>query len=106
MRGQRLPSRCGCHKCRPVQPDADTKEPRLYHLDNEIGEKTNLADSNPAMVKELTSLSEAIMAEIGGSKPAARRPAGKVEKPSFLYPSEGRGDAPKAKQPKSRKNSE
>jgi arylsulfatase A len=91
---------------RPVAADANTEKPRLYHLDREIGEKTNLADAHPEIVRELSTLGEAIMAEIGGSKPAARRPAGKVEKPSFLYTSEGRGDAPKPKQPKSRKKSE
>jgi hypothetical protein len=40
------------------------------------------------------------MAEIGGKDPAARRPAGKVENPVFLYPSEGRERGGKAKQPK------
>ncbi len=75
---------------RPVSPDANTKAPRLYNLDQEIGEKNNLAEAHPEIVKELTALGEAVMAEIGGKNPTARRQAGKVENPSFLYPSEGR----------------
>jgi arylsulfatase A len=71
---------------RGVQPDADTNEPRLYNLDAEIGEKTNVAAKHPAIVAELAALGTTIMAEIGGDKPASRRPAGKVENPVPLYP--------------------
>jgi arylsulfatase A len=78
-------------------PDAKGPAPRLYHLDREIGEKTNLAADHPEIVEELGTLARNIMAEIGGSKPAARRPAGKVAKPAFLYPSEGRKKAGRAK---------
>jgi len=62
---------------RPVAPDAQTKEPRLYNLDTEIGEKTNIA-------------------EIGGRNPAARRPAGKVANPQLLYPAQPREPRPNA----------
>jgi arylsulfatase A-like enzyme len=85
---------------RDALPDAATKEPRLYNLAQEIGEKTNLAAAHPEIVKELTALADAITAEIGGQNPAARRPAGIVDKPSFLYPSESRSQAAKPKQPK------
>ena len=71
---------------RPALPDAATNQPRLYHLDSEIGEKTNVAAAHPDVVAELTALGEKIMAEIGGSQPAARRPAGKVKNPVPLYP--------------------
>ena len=72
---------------RGALPDASTEEPRLYNLDAEIGEKTNVADKHPEIVAELRALGATIMAEIGGDKPAARRPAGKVENPVPLYPS-------------------
>jgi arylsulfatase A-like enzyme len=71
-------------------PDATTSEPRLYNLDQEIGEKTNLAADHPEIVKELQALGEKMMAEIGGANPPGRRPAGKVEQPVMLYPSSGR----------------
>ncbi len=89
---------------RDALPDAKTREPRLYHLDREIGEKTNVAAQHPEVVKELASLGESIMAEIGGNKPAARRPAGKVAKPEYLYPAEGRRKPAKAPQPKPAKD--
>jgi iduronate 2-sulfatase len=89
---------------RPAPPDAATDEPRLYNLDKEIGELTNVAAGHPEIVKELTALGKSIMAEIGDPAPAARRPAGKVANPAFLYPSEGRqrgGNAKQARRPKS-----
>lgn len=82
---------------RAVAADAQTKSPRLYNLDKEIGEKTNVADENPEIVAKLTALAEKKNAEIGGKNPAARRPAGKVANPSFLYPSESRGKPKKNK---------
>jgi arylsulfatase A-like enzyme len=80
---------------REALPDAKTSEPRLYNLDQEIGEKTNLAAAHPEIVKELQALGEKMTAEIGGNNPAARRPAGKVEHPVMLYPSSGRDKKPK-----------
>jgi arylsulfatase A len=73
---------------RPAKPDAKTNAPRLYNLDEEIGERTNLAGANPEIVAKLTALAEKMNAEIGGSNPTARRPAGKAEKPTLLYPAE------------------
>lgn len=81
---------------RPVATDAQTNEPRLYNLDSEIGEKTNLANKHPDVVTRLTALASKMSAEIGGKNPAARRPAGKVENPQFLYPSERPGPRPNA----------
>ncbi len=75
---------------RPVQPDAMGNAPRLYNLDKEIGEKSDVAKDHPEIVAELTALAEKMDAEIGGQNPAARRPAGKVDNPSVLYPSEPR----------------
>jgi arylsulfatase A-like enzyme len=75
---------------REALADARTHQPRLYNLDQEIGEKTNLAAAHPEIVQQLTALGETITAEIGGTDPTARRPAGKVANPAFLFPSEGR----------------
>jgi hypothetical protein len=82
---------------RAVKPDADTKTPRLYNLDAEIGEQTNVAASNPEIVGKLTTLAEKMSAEIGGSAPPARRPAGQVENPKILYPAEPRKPGAKGK---------
>lgn len=74
---------------------ADSKvNPRLYNLDAEIGEQTNLADQHPDIVTKLQALAAKMNAEIGGSRPASRRPAGEVENPQMLYPS---SDAPRGK---------
>jgi hypothetical protein len=65
------------------------KTPRLYNLDQEIGEQTNLADRHPDIVAKLQTLAEKMNAEIGGENPTARRPAGEAANPQTLYPSEG-----------------
>ena len=67
-----------------------SKEPRLYNLDHEIAEQTDLAAKHPEIVARLLKLAADMTAEIGGPKPAARRPAGHVENPVTLYPSEPR----------------
>jgi arylsulfatase A-like enzyme len=69
-------------------PDASGKAPRLYHLDREIGERTNVADQHPEIVTRLDALAKKMNAEIGGNAAPARRPAGRVEKPVTLYPVE------------------
>jgi arylsulfatase A-like enzyme len=61
--------------------------PRLYHLDREIGERTNLAKEHPDIVKSLQALIDRMDAEIGGESPAARRPPGIASNPKTLYPS-------------------
>jgi arylsulfatase A len=74
--------------------------PRLYNLDTETGEQTNLADKHPDIVAKLTSLADKMNAEIGGTEPKARRPAGEVENPVTLYPTSDKPKerrAPKAK---------
>ncbi len=68
-----------------VESDAG-KNPRLYNLDEEIHEQTNLADKHPEMVAKLRSLAEKMDAEIGGKNPSSRRPAGEVANPKTLYP--------------------
>ncbi len=81
-----------------VSADAG-KSPRLYNLDQEIGERTNLADQHPEIVARLQALAAKMDAEIGGNNPTARRPAGEVANPQTLYPSEANAArAKKAKQ--------
>ena len=69
-----------------VLADADGTEPRLYNLDDDIGERTNVADQHPEIVAKLKGLAEHMNKEIGGDHPAARRPAGVVDNATTLYP--------------------
>jgi len=80
-----------------ITPQADTtakgkgaesneKQPRLYNLEKDIGEKENVAAQNPQIVARLKALAEKMSDEIGGNKPSARRPAGEVANPKTLYP--------------------
>ena len=74
---------------------ADSKtNPRLYNLDTDIGETTNVADKHPEVVKKLQALAAKMNDEIGGTAPKARRPAGVVADPKPLYPTD---EAAKAK---------
>jgi arylsulfatase A-like enzyme len=73
---------------RKAGTDASGKNPRLYNLEQEIGEQTNLADKHPDIVAKLQALAAKMDAEIGGKEPKARRPAGVVENPKTMYPSE------------------
>lgn len=70
-----------------AESDADSNKMRLYNLDQEIGEKTNLADQHPEIVANLRALADKMSAEIGGSSPTARRPAGTTANPQMLYAS-------------------
>ncbi len=68
--------------------------PRLYNLDTDIGETTNVANKHPEVVKKLQVLAAKMNDEIGGNAPKARRPAGVVADPKPLYPID---EAPTAK---------
>jgi hypothetical protein len=68
--------------------------PRLYNLDTEISEQTNLASQHPDIVARLQSLAIRMEAEIGGKEPKARRPAGETANPRTLYPT---SDTPRGK---------
>lgn len=83
-------------------PDASSKEPRLYNLDEEIGEQTNVAGKHPEIVAKLQALAQKMSVEIGGDSPTARRPAGEVANPVTLYPTAE--DKPKAKKKDKPKN--
>jgi hypothetical protein len=84
-------------------PDASGKDPRLYNLDDEIGERTNLADKHPEIVERLAALAAAMTAELGGNAATARRPAGQVDNPQTLYPTSDEAK-PKAKERKKAAN--
>lgn len=81
-----------------VAPDASGPGPRLYHLDDDLGEQTDVAAQYPDVVSRLQGLAERISAELGGQQPSGRRPAGQVENPVMLYPAENpRGESKAAK---------
>jgi hypothetical protein len=71
-----------------ISSDASGKEPRLYNLDQEINELTNVAEKHPEIVARLQALAAAMSARIGGNEPTERREPGVVEKPQTLYPTE------------------
>jgi arylsulfatase A len=68
-----------------LEDDAKTN-PRLYNLDAEIGERTNLAEQHPEIVSKLAALANAMNAEIGGAISKSRRPPGEAAQPVTLYP--------------------
>jgi len=87
-------------------PDASGPAPRLYNLDQEIGEKTNVADKHPDIVSKLQLLATRMSNEIGGKNPTARRPAGEVANAKTLYPTEATPPgAKKSKKPVARNRS-
>ena len=67
---------------------ADGTPPRLYNLNTDIGEKTDVAAQHPDVVGKLKALAAKMDAEIGGKAPSARRPAGTVTNPRTLYPTD------------------
>jgi hypothetical protein len=73
-------------KGRELPVDVKGNTPRLYDLDADIGERNNLADKQPEIVARLQALIAAMDAEIGGSAPKSRRPAGEVKDAKTLYP--------------------
>ncbi len=73
-------------KGKELPDDVKGNTPRLYNLDEEIGERTNLAEKHPEVVARLQGLIAAMDAEIGGNAPKARRPAGEVKDAKTLYP--------------------
>ncbi len=79
---------------------------RLYDLEAEIGERSNVAGENPEVVARLNRLAEGMMADIGDGKSGPGvRPPGVVENPVTLYPTEqraprkGKGKAAKNRKP-------
>ncbi len=66
---------------------ASLEQPRLYNLDDDIGERNDVAEKNPEIVSKLRTLAEKMAAELGNGKPgpAVRQP-GRAENPVTLYP--------------------
>ncbi len=64
---------------------------RLYNLDDEIAEVTNLADKHPEVVARLQKLIIKMSKDIGSGEPGPGvRPVGLVKKPVTLYPTKPR----------------
>jgi arylsulfatase A len=71
--------------------DLQVKGVRLYNLDKEIGEKTNVASDNPEVVAKLRKLADKMIADIGSGKAGPGvRPVGVVKNPVLLYPTKKR----------------
>ncbi|MBI5834769.1 MAG: sulfatase-like hydrolase/transferase [Armatimonadetes bacterium] len=69
------------------QVAASLEQPRLYNLDKDLGERTDVAADQAEVVTRLRALAVAMAAELGDGKPGpAVRPAGHVDHPRTLYP--------------------
>ena len=70
------------------QPEDLRQAGRLYNLDDEVSEVTNVAAQHPDVVERLTKLADAMIADIGSGKPGPGvRPPGTVDNPVTLFPS-------------------
>jgi arylsulfatase A len=65
---------------------ASLAEPRLYDLEADLGETTNVAAAHPEVVERLRHLAKRMAAEIIDPESPARRPPGRVDDPVMLYP--------------------
>jgi arylsulfatase A-like enzyme len=65
---------------------ASIDEPRLYDLEADIGETTNVAADHPEVVEKLRDLAVRMASELIDPKSPARRAMGHVEHPTTLYP--------------------
>jgi arylsulfatase A-like enzyme len=65
---------------------ASMEKPRLYDLEADIGETTNVAADHPEVVERLRGLASTMAAELIDPASPARRPEGRVENPKTLYP--------------------
>jgi arylsulfatase A-like enzyme len=69
------------NKSTNLRDDTASSDTRLYDLDNDIGETTNVAASNPGVVARLEALAELARKDLGdrGRAGANERPVGRVE---------------------------
>jgi arylsulfatase A len=65
---------------------ASLENPRLYDLEADIGETTDVASRHPDVVARLRVLAESMAADLCGPQAPGVRPAGEVTEPTFLYP--------------------
>jgi arylsulfatase A len=72
-------------KKKPAEKEAEPFQPKLYNLDDDIGESKDVAAKHPDVVKRLQALVAKMDADLGVTKqgPGVRAP-GKVEKPAPL----------------------
>ena len=67
--------------------EASRTNPRLYNLDKDIGETTNVADKHPEVVEKLQALAgKDERRDRRHRRPKARRPAGIVANPQAAVP--------------------
>ncbi|MBS0205136.1 MAG: sulfatase [Planctomycetes bacterium] len=67
-------------------PDAKAPGVRLYNLVDDIGERTNVAQTHPEIVRRLQGLADRMARELGNGTPGpAVRPIGEVASPKLLY---------------------
>jgi arylsulfatase A len=65
----------------------------LFHLESDLGEKSNVAEANPEVVKELQTLAAAMDADLGAKADSLGpgvRPLGRVENPLPFLDHEGK----------------
>jgi len=78
---------------------ASLEKPRLYNLDTDIGERTDVAADHAEIVGRLKPMLIKMGAELGDGKPGPEvRAAGSVENAVTLYPVEEGGGKPATKQ--------
>jgi arylsulfatase A len=65
---------------------ASLEAPRLYDLEADIGETTDVAAANPEVVARLRGLAVRMGEELVNPDSPARRPPGRVANPTTLYP--------------------
>lgn len=79
------------------QIPASMDNPRLYDLDADIGETTDVAADHPEVVDKLRTLASRMTKELIDPASPSRRPPGHVENPKMLYPIK---EKPKTSAPK------
>ncbi len=67
-------------------PTDTERNPRLYNLQTDLSERTDVSAQHPEIVQRLLEQAESMNAQIGGDAPSARRPAGIAANPTTLYP--------------------
>jgi arylsulfatase A-like enzyme len=72
--------------------------PRLYDLETDIGERSDVAADHPEIVERLQALAVRIAAELCGRQAPGRRPCATVAAPRLLYPSGDQKRKPEGRQ--------
>jgi arylsulfatase A len=76
---------------KPKAPEKEPFVPKLYNLDTDIGETTDVADKHPDVVRRLQESVAAMDADLGATKQGPGvRPPGRVKDPLPLLLKEGR----------------